>query len=434
LGSCYDETRREQNLKYERIKGTQDIYGDEVNYWYFVEENARAVANLYGYEEIRTPIIEPTELFVRGVGEETDIVQKEMYTFTDKGGRSITLRPEGTAPTVRAFIENSMINDGLPQRFFYIGPMFRYEKPQAGRLRQFHQFGVELIGSAHASADVEVLLIAKHFLDRIGVRDYVVHLNSIGCPKCRPTYKQKLKEYYQSHVDQLCDDCKRRLNTNVLRLLDCKIDAQLAESAPKSFEFLCDDCRSHYEELKQKLVELNFAFVEDGTLVRGLDYYTKTVFEIRHKELGAQNTILAGGRYDGLFSELGGQAIPALGFASGIERLVLTLKSQGTSVPRRERCFAYVASLGLKASTEAFKIAEELRRKGVPVVNEVNDRKLTAQLKHANKIGAKVAIILGDEELSRSIVHVKLLESFTQIEVSLDVVVDYVLELFRSRS
>lgn len=433
--SCYDGIlRRGQTLKYERIKGTQDVFGEEVNYWYFIEENARAVANLYGYEEIRTPIIEPTELFVRSVGEETDIVQKEMYTFTDKGGRSITLRPEGTAPTVRAFIENSLINEGLPQRFFYIGPMFRYERPQAGRLRQFHQFGVELIGSAHPSADVEVLLVAKHFLDRIGVRDYVVHLNSIGCPRCRPMYRQKLKEYYESHFDQLCDDCKRRLNTNVLRLLDCKIDAVLAEGAPKSFEFLCDDCRAHYEELKQRLVDLKFEFVEDGTLVRGLDYYTRTVFEVRHRELGAQNTILAGGRYDGLFEELGGQPTPALGFASGIERLILTLKNQGVQVARKEKCSVYIATLGLKASVEGFRIAEELRKKGVSVVTDVNDRKLNAQLKHANKLGARVAVILGEDELARSIAHVKLLDNFTQVEVSLDVVVEYVIELLQSRT
>lgn len=419
-------------MKYERIKGTQDIFGDEINYWYFIEENARTVANLYGYQELRTPIIEPTELFVRSVGEDTDIVQKEMYTFLDKGGRSITLRPEGTAPTVRAFIENSMLNAGLPQRFFYIGPMFRYERPQAGRLRQFHQFGVELIGSAHPSADVEVLLLAKHFLDKIGVRDYVVHLNSIGCPKCRPVYKQKLKEYYESRADKLCEDCKRRMQTNVLRLLDCKIDAPLAEGAPKSFEFLCEQCRSHYDTLKRKLYELEFNFVEDGTLVRGLDYYTRTVFEIRHGELGAQNTILAGGRYDGLFTELGGQSTPALGFACGIERLVLVLKIQGTQVPRRQTCFAYIVCLGERASIEGFKIAEELRRKGVPAVTDVSDRKLTAQLRHADKLGAKVALIIGDEELSRSIVHVKILDSFTQIEVSLDVAADYIVELHRS--
>lgn len=419
-------------MKYERIKGTQDIFGDEINYWYFIEENARTVANLYGYQELRTPIIEPTELFVRSVGEDTDIVQKEMYTFTDKGGRSITLRPEGTAPTVRAFIENSMLNAGLPHRFFYIGPMFRYERPQAGRLRQFHQFGVELMGSAHPSADVEVLLLAKHFLDKIGVRDYVVHLNTIGCPKCRPVYRQKLKEYYESHVDKLCEDCKRRMQTNVLRLLDCKIDAPLAEGAPKSFEFLCDQCQSHYDTLKRKLYELEFSFVEDGTLVRGLDYYTRTVFEIRHGELGAQNTILAGGRYDGLFTELGGQSTPALGFACGIERLVLVLKIQGTQVPRRQTCFAYIACLGERASIEGFKIAEELRRKGVPAVMDVSDRKLTAQLKHADKLGTKVALILGDEELSRSIVHVKILDSFTQIAVSLDVAADYIVELHRS--
>ncbi len=419
-------------MKYERIKGTQDIFGDEINYWYFIEENARAVANLYGYQELRTPIIEPTELFVRSVGEDTDIVQKEMYTFTDKGGRSITLRPEGTAPTVRAFIENSMLNAGLPQRFFYIGPMFRYERPQAGRLRQFHQFGVELIGSAHPSADAEVLLLAKHFLDEVGVRDYVVHLNSIGCPKCRPVYRQKLKEYYESHADELCEDCKRRMQTNVLRLLDCKIDAPLAEGAPKSFEFLCDQCRSHYDALKRRLNELEFSFVEDGTLVRGLDYYTRTVFEVRHGELGAQNTILAGGRYDGLFTELGGQSTPALGFACGIERLVLVLKIQGTQVPRRQICFAYIACLGERASIEGFKIAEELRRKGIPTVTDVSDRKLNAQLKHADKLGAKVALIIGDEELSRSIAHVKILDSFTQVEVSLDVAVDYIVELHRS--
>ncbi|MEN3008235.1 histidine--tRNA ligase [Pseudothermotoga sp.] len=419
-------------MRYERIKGTQDIFGDEIDYWYFIEENARIVANLYGYRELRTPIIEPTELFVRSVGEDTDIVQKEMYTFIDKGGRSITLRPEGTAPTVRAFIENSMLNSGLPQRFFYIGPMFRYERPQAGRLRQFHQFGVELIGSAHPSSDAEVLLLAEHFLNKIGVRDHVLHLNSIGCPKCRPVYRQKLKEYYESHVDELCEDCKRRMETNVLRLLDCKIDVALAERAPKSFEFLCEECQSHYDALRKRLYELGISFVEDGTLVRGLDYYNRTVFEIRHKELGAQNTILAGGRYDGLFAELGGQSTPALGFACGIERLILALKIHGVQVPQKKACFAYVVCIGEKSSIEGFKIAEELRKRGVPTVTDVSDRKLTAQLRHADKLGAKVALILGDEELSRSVAHVKILDKFTQIEVSLDVATDYIVELYRS--
>ncbi len=387
---------------------------------------------MFGYGEIRTPIFESTELFMRSVGEETDIVQKEMYTFVDKGGRSLTLRPEGTAPTIRAFIENSMINDGLPQRFYYIGPMFRYEKPQAGRLRQFHQFGVELIGSAEPSADAEIIQLANSFLQSLGLSLYKIYVNSIGCPKCRIEYRNALKQYYTQHYEEVCDDCKKRFQSNIMRLLDCKKDIEIAQRAPKTVEYLCDECRAHYEKLKHILEKLNIPFEEDGNLVRGLDYYTRTVFEVKHDLLGAQSTILGGGRYDGLCKELGGTDLPALGFAAGIERLILAIKSEKLQIPQPSQCDVYIAPIGEQAITKALELANSLRMREIVVISDINSRQIKMQLKHANRLNATVAIIIGEDELLKNTVQVKNLLNQAQSEVEFDYAVDYVLDILKN--
>ncbi len=355
-----------------------------------------------------------------------------MYTFFDKGGRSLTLRPEGTAPTIRAFIENSMINDGLPQRFYYIGPMFRYERPQAGRLRQFHQFGVELIGSAEPFADVEVIQLAKSFLSSLGLSSYKIYLNSIGCPKCRTEYKNALKEYYSQHYEEICEDCKRRFELNVLRLLDCKKDIEIAQRAPKTVEYLCNDCREHYEKLKSILRSLNMPFEEDGNLVRGLDYYTRTVFEVKHDLLGAQSAILAGGRYDGLCKELGGPDLPALGFAAGIERLILAVKSEQLQIPQDSYCDIYVAPLDEQSVVKALEISDSLRKCGLSVIIDVNLRPIKIQLKRANKLNAAIAVIIGEDELLKKAVQVKNLLDQTQSEVEFGYAVDYILDVLKA--
>ncbi|PLV59828.1 histidine--tRNA ligase [Thermotoga sp. KOL6] len=415
-------------MKYKKIKGTNDLFGEDVWYWRFVENTFREVCESFGMEEIRTPIFEQTELFIRSVGEESDIVQKEMYTFQDKAGRSITLRPEGTAPVVRAFLENSLVNRGFQQRYYYIGQMFRYEKPQSGRLRQFHQVGFEIIGSESPKADFEMILAVDIFLKRLGLRKYSIHLNSIGCPECRKQYREVLKEYYKQYLDELCEDCKRRYERNVLRLLDCKEDQKFALNAPKSVDYLCDNCKKHYEKLKEYLNTFEIEYVEDHTLVRGLDYYTRTVFEVRHEGLGAQNSIAGGGRYDGLFSELGGSSIPALGFAAGIERLVLALKSEGIEVPVENVHYLYVATIGERAFKEGVSLAIDLRKKGFRVDMDIMERKLSGQLKHANRMGARYVIIIGDEELEKGIVILRDLETGDQVEVDRQFAVEYISE------
>ncbi|MCD6449837.1 MAG: histidine--tRNA ligase [Thermotogaceae bacterium] len=414
-------------MKYARIKGTNDIYGDEISYWYTIEESAKKVAKLYGYGEIRTPIIEPTELFIRSVGEETDIVQKEMYTFEDKGGRSITLRPEGTAPVVRAFIENSFVNKGFPQRYFYIGPMFRYERPQKGRQRQFHQVGFELFGSESPLADAEIIHLAVKLIKEIGLSKFKVVINSIGCEKCRPKYRDALKQYYAKHIDEVCDDCKRRYDTNILRLLDCKVDMEIANKAPKSTDYLCGECKEHYENLKKHLKMLDVEFEEDHKLVRGLDYYNRTVFEIRHELLGAQSAIAGGGRYDKLIEMMGGQSVPALGFAMGMERLIIAMKAEGVKIEPALVNHVYIAHVGDVVET-ALKIAEDLRRQNITVVMDVMDRGLRAQLKHADRIGALLTVIVGENELAEDIVIVKDMESGEDSRVDINFVVDFVLD------
>ena len=419
-------------MKYTRIKGTVDITGEELGYWYAVERATRKVAGLYGYVEIRTPIIEPTELFIRSVGEETDIVQKEMYSFTDRGGRNVSLRPEGTAPVVRAFLENSFIGRGFPQRFFYIGPMFRYERPQKGRQRQFHQIGFELFGSESPLADVEVLGVTVDILRELGLVNFKVIINSIGCEKCRPRYKEALKEYYSHHLDEVCDDCKRRYNTNILRLLDCKVDVEIAKRAPRSVDYLCDECRDHYERLKKYLEVLGIKYEEDHRLVRGLDYYNRTVFEVRHEGLGGQDAIAGGGRYDGLVEEIGGPHVPAVGFAAGIERIILAMKAEEIEVPPPIVRHVFVAHIG-DVFEEAFRIAKELREKGLTVEMEVMERGLRAQMKHADRIGALLVVIVGENELKRNVVIVRDMESGEQSEVEKEFAVDFILDKLKEK-
>ncbi|MBO8161023.1 MAG: histidine--tRNA ligase [Thermosipho sp. (in: Bacteria)] len=405
---------------YKKIKGTEDIYGKDIKYWYYIEKVARETVRLYGYHEIRTPIFEQTELFVRSVGKETDIVQKEMYTFEDKGGRSITLRPEGTAPTIRAFVENSMVATGLPKRLFYIGPMFRYERPQLGRQRQFHQFGIELIGSSSPLADTEVILIADKFMKKLGLVDYEIIINSLGCEKDRQEYKKALKEYYANILDKVCDDCKKRYNTNVLRLLDCKIDVNYAKNAPKITDFLCDDCRKHYQETKSILEELEIKYKEEPRLVRGLDYYNGVIFEIHHGKLGAQSAVGGGGRYDKLVKELGGPNTPSLGFAMGIERLIIALKNENVPIKEVKNNEIYVAHLGEKARVVALEISEELRENSISVVYNTMERGLSAQLKHAARLKCKLCIIVGENELERDVVVLRNLETGDQVEIERD--------------
>ncbi len=414
-------------MKYTRIKGTVDLTGEELKYWYAIEKATRKVASLYGYVEMRTPIMEPTELFVRSVGSETDIVQKEMYSFQDRGGRDITLRPEGTAPIVRAFLENSLHTKGFPQRYFYMGPMFRYERPQKGRLRQFHQVGFELFGSKDPMADAEMISLLVRLLKEIGLMNFRLVVNSIGCEKCRPNYKEALKEYYSHHLDEVCDDCKRRYHTNILRLLDCKVDVDIAMKAPRSVDYLCDECREHYEKLKRYLKVLGIEYEEDHRLVRGLDYYNRTVFEVRHSGLGGQDAIAGGGRYDGLVKELGGPEVPAIGFAAGIERLVLAMKAENVEVPPHIVYHVYVAHIG-DVVEKAFEISEALRDKGLTVDMDVMGRGLRAQLKSADRIGALLTVIVGENELERGIVIVRDMESGEQSEVEYDFVVDFVLD------
>ncbi|MFN4267846.1 MAG: histidine--tRNA ligase [Fervidobacterium pennivorans] len=415
---------------YQKIKGTEDLYGQEMKYWYWIEEKARKISLVYGFTEIRTPIFEETKLFVRSVGQDTDIVQKEMYTFEDKGGRSITLRPEGTAPVVRAFVENGLITQGFPQKYFYIGPMFRYERPQSGRQRQFHQFGAEIFGSPSALADAELIAFVDRFLRDIGLVDFEIHINTLGDAEDRANYKQALREYYAQHLDHLCDDCKVRYERNPLRLLDCKVDVEYAKQAPKLIDYIGENARKHYEELKKLLNGLGIKYVEDPRLVRGLDYYNRTVFEVHHHKLGAMSAIAGGGRYDNLIKEIGGKDVPALGFAAGMERLILALKAENVHVDDIKINEVYIAHFGgEEVKIEAMKLAQQLRREGIAVNLEIMERGLSAQLKNAARTDAKLCIIIGENELERDIVLVKNMKTGEQLEFEKNFVVTGIKDL-----
>ena len=395
------------------LKGTKDILPQDVEMWHFVEENALKVFSSFGVKEIRTPIIESTDLFQRGVGETTDIVNKEMYTF-EKSERSITLRPENTAGVVRSYIENGMHRLPAPVKLWYKGPMFRYERPQAGRQRQFHQVGVEMFGVSQPAADAEIILMAENFLKSIGLEDLDVEINSLGCPKCRAEFKENLKNVIRPYLKDLCEDCQERFEKNPLRLLDCKVpQCQEIFSKPEiqkviTSDFLCEECAEHYAQLKNYLNELNVKYSENKHLVRGLDYYTRTVFEIKSNNLGSQNAVCGGGRYDNLVEELGGESTPAIGFAMGMERLISLLKEKEIS-----KLDGFIVS---NNTSEALKLAQELRLNGFNIEMDLSNKKFTKQLEKASKI-ANFAIILGEDEINNNKVSIKNLTTSEQITV-----------------
>ena len=379
-------------------RGTQDILPDEAERWQHVEAMARELMAAYGYREIRTPIFEHTELFVRGVGDQTDVVEKEMYTFTDRSGRSITLRPEGTAPLARAFIEHGMHLWPAPVKLYYIGPMFRYERPQAGRLRQHHQLGAEALGSDDPRLDAEVILLPMDLFRRLGLQRLTVKLNSIGCPRCRPAYREALVAYLAPRMESLCENCRRRLHRSPLRVLDCKVPGCRAatQQAPASVGFLCDACREHFAGVRGHLEALDVAYELDPRLVRGFDYYTRTVFEVQSEDLGAQSAVAGGGRYDGLVEALGGQPTPGVGFASGIERALLALQQGGQAPPARGWLDVYVACADGRLGPEWLAMVYRLRRAGLRADAGVGGRSLKSQLRGADRAGARLAVIVGD--------------------------------------
>lgn len=400
-------------------KGTKDVLPQESYKWQFIEKAALEIAKRYGVKEIRTPTFEHTEVFLRGVGETTDIVNKEMYTFTDKGNRSITLKPEGTAGVARAFIENGMASYPMPVKTFYITPCFRYERPQAGRLREFHQFGVEFLGSSAPEMDAEAIVMAKEFLSTVGVTNVILKLNSIGCSECRPKYERALKEYLKERYDDLCDLCKDRFDRNPLRILDCKNEncASVVKGAPMITDFLCDDCKKHFERVKTLLSSVGVEFTVEPNMVRGLDYYAKTVFEFVSGEIGAQGTVLGGGRYDRLISDLGGSDVKGIGFATGIERLLLVLENSGKEIVDESKTTVYFAPMGEKESDKAFELVTRLREKGVTAETDVVGRGIKSQFKYADKIGAKFVAVIGSSELERGVAKIKNMADGSETDV-----------------
>lgn len=404
------------------IKGTKDVLPKDVHKNQYIEATALDIASKFGYKEIRTPVFEHTELFQRGVGDTTDVVQKEMYTFDDKGGRSITLRPEGTSGAVRSYLENGLCNEALPQKVCYLTSCYRYEKPQAGRLREFHQFGVECFGSASPLADAEIIALAKSLFDTLGVKDLSLEINSIGCPTCRAEYHKALKEYFSSRKDELCDTCKSRLDRNPMRILDCKspICHEIAEGAPVVIDYLCDECKEHFENVQKYLKAQNIEYTINPQIVRGLDYYTKTVFEFVSNSIGAQGTVCGGGRYDGLVEELGGQHTPSLGCAIGIERLMLLMEAQGCEFPEAEKPDLFIVALGEKATLKAVEIAKDMREEGFSALLDLNQRSVRAQMKYADKLGAKFNVVIGDNEVEAKTAKLKNMQTGEETEINLD--------------
>ncbi|MBQ0084299.1 MAG: histidine--tRNA ligase [Clostridiales bacterium] len=403
------------------VKGTNDVLPEDSYKVKFVEQKLLETASLYGFREIRTPVFEHTEVFSRGVGDTTDVVQKEMYTFLDKGERSITLRPEFTASIARSVIESGLVNAALPIKACYVGGCYRYEKPQAGRLREFHQFGIECIGSSSAAADAEAIMLANQALTEIGIKKISLEINSIGCPTCRAEYHKALKEYFSGRKEELCGTCRERLDRNPMRILDCKspICKEIAASAPKVIDFLCDDCREHFDLLKKHLDSAGVEYTVNPNIVRGLDYYTKTVFEFISGDLGAQSTVCGGGRYDGLIAQLGGPEIQAVGFAMGIERLMMVLEAQKAEFPEKATCDIYFAPLGVNASLEITKLCSKLREEGFEALTDINDRGLKAQMRYADKINAKYTCVIGDSELDSGELKIKNMKTGEESLISL---------------
>lgn len=396
-------------LEIRSIKGTQDVLPSDTYKWQFVERLFLDTAKLYGFNEIRIPTFEDKSLFIRSVGDTTDVVQKEMYTFTDLGGRELALRPEGTAGINRAVIESGLINEALPVKLCYDISCFRAEKPQAGRFREFHQLGMELFGSHSPAADAEVIAFVSDFFNTLGLTNISLEINSIGCPNCRKNYHAALKEYFEARKADLCDTCLTRLDKNPLRILDCKspVCKEIAKDAPIGLDYLCDECREHFEGLKKRLDALGIAYTVNPRIVRGLDYYTKTVFEFVSGDIGAQSTVCGGGRYDGLIKSLGGADQPGIGYAMGIERLLMVLEAQGIQIPKHSPCDLYIASMGENASVFAMKLASDLRNEGFAAESDLIGRSLKAQMKYADKIDAKYSMVIGDDELAAGKAKVK---------------------------
>ncbi len=407
-------------------KGTKDLLPHDSYKWHYVENIIIELCDSFGYKEIRTPVFEHTELFQRGVGDTTDVVQKEMYTFEDKGNRSITLRPEGTAAAARSYIENSLYANPQPIKMYYLTSCYRYEKPQHGRLREFHQFGIEAFGSMQPSIDAEIISLAIVLLNRLGIANLNLNINSIGCPKCREDYNEKLKGYLKDNLEKLCETCHNRFEKNPLRILDCKSERckEITKDAPVLLDSICDDCRDHFESVKSYLDGMHIRYDIDSGIVRGLDYYTKTVFEIISKDIGAQGTVCGGGRYDGLIEELGGPSTPGIGFGLGLERLLLTMEAQGVSIPKPEPFKIFIANLGEKADAKAQILVQELRKEGVSAEKDHMGKSLKAQMKYANKLGVHYTMVLGDDEIESGKAALKDMQTGETQEILVDELLD----------
>lgn len=403
-------------------KGTKDIMPKDSGQWQYIESQFDEICRLYGFHELRTPMFESTELFQRGVGDTTDIVQKEMYTFEDLGHRSITLKPEGTSPAVRAFIESREYAEVQPTKYYYDTPCFRYEKPQAGRLREFHQFGVENFGTPSVMADAEVIALADDFLRRMGLKDVELRINSVGCRECRAVYRKALQDFLRPHYEELCDTCKTRFEKNPMRILDCKspADQEIVKDAPVMLDYLCDDCREAFEELQKALKAMNIDFTIDPRIVRGLDYYTKTAFEFVSTAIGAQGTICGGGRYDHLIEEIGGPSMPGVGFGLGKERLLLLMNQEGAFTGDEKRVELAVSYIGEEAKLYALGLVSELRKEGIAVSVDTMDRNLKGQMKYANKLGAAYTVVIGEDEMASGMITLKNMDTSEQKKIHRD--------------
>ncbi len=403
-------------------KGTKDILPDQVYKWHYVEKKFADICRRYGFKEVRTPAFEHTELFTRGIGDTTDVVQKEMYTFNDHGNRSITLKPEGTSPAVRAFIEHKQYAEVQPTKYYYITPCYRYEKPQSGRQREFHQFGIETFGTPNMIADAEIISLANDFLNSCGITDIQLRINSVGCPECRKKHREALKDFLKPKYDELCSTCQDRYYRNPMRIIDCKspVCHELVQGAPMMVDYLCEDCKSAFEELQENLKAMEIPFVVDPTIVRGLDYYTKTAFEFVTTSIGAQGTVCGGGRYDHLVEEIGGPPIPGVGFGLGIERLLMLMEANGAEFPEEEKPDVFIAFIGDKAKAFGLKLARDLRLEGISVRMDNLARNIKGQFKYADRLNAKYTIVIGEDELDRGIVSLKNMEKSEQKEVRFD--------------
>ncbi len=417
-------------MKYRSIKGVQDILPPETFLWQFVEQSAKEVFSLYGFKEIRTPILEFTELFIRGIGETTDIVEKEMYTFSDRAGRSLTMRPEGTASVVRAYIQHNLNQLPAPQKFYYMGPMFRYERPQKGRLRQFHQIGVEVFGASSPEVDAELIEMLVMFLERVGLEGLSVEVNSIGCSSCRPGYREKLIAYLKKGIDGLCSDCQRRYNQNPLRVLDCKVPSckEYVKGAPEILDFICDECKAHFMGFQEALKKLGISYRVNPEMVRGLDYYTRTTFEVTSTSLGAQNAVAAGGRYDRLVEEFGGPSTPAVGFAIGIERLIALLKDSKEVTDIGPQ--VTFVSIGDDARDIAFQLLSKVRKEGIRADMDLRGASVKSQMRRADKLGSRAVVIIGEDELKRRMFKFKDMKDSEEREIAQEELIGFLKHFF----